>query len=409
MRLEVLCTGDELLNGTVSDTNSADFARILLDAGVEIARAVIVGDSAREITDAIREASARADALIICGGMGPTEDDLTAACVAQVAGVPLVLDGEALRRIEARFKAFGRPMTDNNRRQAMVPKGCTVLQSEVGTAPGLALRLGGARAWVMPGVPSEARWFCSTFVLPELKAQSAAVIKKVTLRCVGIGESDLDRRVKGMEAQFKSISLHFRTTFPENHLKLVCRGEDEKVVAQTLALAAAEAHTRLAGFVFSDDDRSFPAVLRDVLKARKQTVSTAESCTGGLLGKLLTDEPGSSSAYMGGVVAYSNQVKVDLLGVREETLARVGAVSAETAEEMAAGVRNRLKTDWGLSVTGIAGPDGATPGKPVGTIFVGLSGPPGTFHHKLSLIWDRDRNRTASAFHALQWLWELTR
>lgn len=406
MRVEMLCTGDELLNGTVSDTNTADLATRLQAVGVELGRSTAVGDALEDIAAALREASGRADVVVLSGGLGPTEDDRTVDAVCQVAGVDRVLDEEALRRLTERLRRFGREVSANNRRQAMVPRGARVLQSDVGTAPGLCLRVGGAEVWVVPGVPREAQWFADTHLVPALQARSGLNWRKVTLRCAGIGESDVDRAVEGLGARHPGVTVHFRTTFPENHLYVVARDADA-ARAQALADAAAtDAQGRLGGHVFSTDGRSLPAVLRDALLARAQTVSAAESCTGGWVQKLLTDEPGSSRTFLGGVVAYDNRVKMNLLGVPQQVLAEHGAVSAPTAEAMALGVRRALGTTWGLSTTGVAGPDGGTEHKPVGLVFVGLAGPHGVLHQKLSLPWDRERTRHAAAHHVLRWLWQ---
>ncbi|MBI5496248.1 MAG: competence/damage-inducible protein A [Deltaproteobacteria bacterium] len=403
MRVEVICSGDELLAGAVSDTNTAAFASILLEAGRELARCTVVGDAEEDIVDAVREACARADVVLVSGGLGPTEDDRTAAALARAAGTTLVEDAAALQRLRERLRTYGRELTDNNRRQARIPAGARVLLSEVGTAPGFSLRVGGAVVYAVPGVPAEAAWFCRTYLLPAV-TEAGSAVRSATLRCVGITEAELDARVAGLAARFPGVSVHFRTAFPENHLKLVSRHADARVAQQTLRAAVADAHARLGPVVFSDDGRTLGAVLRDLLRARNQTVAAAESCTGGLLQAWLTDEPGASVAFLGGMVSYSNAAKVNLLGVSAEDLATHGAVSAPVAEQMAVGARTRLGATWGVALTGVAGPDGGTEHKPVGTVFMGLAGPDTVAHRALRLRGDRDRIRRGAAASALSWL-----
>ena len=407
--LEVLCTGDELLGGAVSDTNTAMFARLLAPLGLQVKRTTVVGDAQADIAAALRELCARADVVLLCGGLGPTEDDRTAAAVAMVLGVPLTTDQEALSRLEARVSGLGRAVGPNNRRQANVPQGCTVLQSEVGTAPGFLVRCGGARVFVMPGVPAEAQWFVEHHVTAALREQSNGVVRKQTLRVVGLPESALDTLVAGLTDGVAGASLHFRTVFPENHLTIQVRGTEAAAVEDTLAGLVTHAHGRLGAAVVGDDGRSLPAVLRDILKARGQTLAAAESCTGGLLQKLVTDESGSSAVFLGGVVAYSNDVKTGLLGVPKATWMEHGAVSAPVAALMATGIREKLGSTYALAITGVAGPEGGTPQKPVGTVFVGLAGPNGVETRALLLHGDRERIRMSAAMGALMWLLQLLR
>lgn len=404
MRAEMICSGDELLSGAVSDTNTADLAGVLAAVGVQFVRSTVVGDGLYEIVDAVREAAGRADLVIITGGLGPTEDDRTALAVARAAGVELVQDDQALERLKARLSHFKAPLTDNNRRQALVPKGARVLQSDVGTAPGFTLRLGSAQIFVLPGVPREALWFCQQYILPELVERQPGALASVTLRCLGITESRLDQEVQGLAEAHPGISVHFRTRMPENQLRIVARAADPDAAQQLLLRAREDAVQRLQQWIFSADGRSLGAVLRDDLVARGQTVAVAESCTGGWIQKLLTDEPGSSRVVLGGVVAYANDVKVRLLGVQEETLARVGAVSAEVAEQMAAGVRERLGADWGLATTGIAGPEGGSAEKPVGLVYVALASRAGVVHKRWQLPGNRERVRLSASMALLRWL-----
>lgn len=404
MRVEVLCTGDELLGGSVSDTNTAMFASLLQGVGAVIARTTVVGDAQQDIVDAVREVTARADVVLLCGGLGPTDDDRTTAAVALAAGVPTHEDALALRRLEERLTRFGRMVTPNNRRQAQVPHGATVLHTTVGTAAGYTLQVGGARLFVMPGVPQEARWFCETYVVPHVRQRTATIHGTRLLRCVGIAEGELDQRVAGLSSEVPGISLHFRTVFPENHLKLVARGADAAEVEERLQRALHLAAHRLGDVVVSTDGRSLPRVLMDLLVERGETLSTAESCTGGMVAAWMTDEPGSSRVFQGAVVAYANSVKTQQLGVKEETMAAHGAVSGPVAEQMAQGARQRLGSTWALSLTGVAGPDGGSAEKPVGTVWMGLAGPSGVTSRMVLHAGDRARVRTSAATNALMML-----
>ena len=409
MRIEVLCTGDELLTGLTADTNSPYFMERLLALGEQVARATIVGDVREEIREALLTLSARVDAVLVSGGLGPTADDLTAECAAAAAGVPLVESAEALAALEARFARRGIAVTPNNRRQALVPRGSEVVINPNGSAPMFVLRLGRATLFFVPGVPREYRAFVDAEVLPRIQRMRAerpapGFLAFRVLKTIGLPESHLDARVAPLAVAHPAVTFGFRTHAPENHLKLLAHGRTQAEADAALAAAERDARGVLGSHVFGQDDDRHPAVVGALLAAREESVALAESCTGGRIGELVTSVPGASAWFPGGAVAYANRMKELWAGVRPETLRRHGAVSEPVAQEMAEGVRAAASATWGLSVTGVAGPTGGSEEKPVGTVFIGLAGPAGTRVQRHRFVGDREQVRTWSAGMALELL-----
>ncbi len=401
--VEILSTGDELLTGQVVDTNSTWLMDRLWDLGVMVRRKTLVGDDRADLRAAIESCAARADLVIMSGGMGPTEDDLTSACVAEVLGVPLELHPPSLEAIRERFRALGRPMTANNEKQALFPRGAEVLPNRFGTAPGFAARVGRALLVCLPGVPAEFRGLCDEAVLPRVAAlldgrQAARVVK-----LLGVGESAADHRMRPlMDApEHRGVRFGFRAHFPEVHVKWAIAGPDAEAHAAALEV---EVRRIFGDAVWGAGKEELPALVVAALAARGARVALAESCTGGLVAALLTGVPGASAVLDLGVVAYADRVKAALLGVDERLLAAHGAVSAPVARAMAEGARRLGGATFGLGVTGIAGPGGGTPEKPVGTVHLALAGPGGGAERALQLRGDRERIRRASAFEALDLL-----
>jgi nicotinamide-nucleotide amidase len=407
MRVEVLCTGDELLTGLTVDTNSPYFMERLVALGEQVSRATIVGDVREEILEALRAVGTRADVVLVSGGLGPTADDLTAACAAQAAGVPLVESAEALAALEARFARRGIVLTPNNRRQALVPQGAEVVLNPNGSAPMFCLQLGQAKAFFVPGVPREYRHLVDAEVLPRIRRlrtdrPDAGFLAFRLLRTVGLPESHLDAKVAPVAAAHPAVMFGFRTHAPENHLKLMARGRTQAEADAALAAAEAASRAVLGSHVFGQDDERHAAVVGALLLQRQQTVALAESCTGGRIADLLTSVPGASAWFPGGAVVYANAMKEAWVGVRAATLKAHGAVSEPVAREMAEGVRQAAGATWGLSVTGIAGPTGGSEEKPVGTVYTALAGPGGTRAQKHRFVGDREQVRTFSAAAALE-------
>lgn len=400
MIVEILSTGDELLTGQVVDTNSAWLMDRLWDLGVMVRRKTLVGDDRGDLAAAVRECCDRADVVVMSGGMGPTEDDLTAEVVAEVLGVPLELHEPSLRAIEARFASLGRTMTPNNARQARFPRGAEVLPNRFGTAPGFTVAVGRAQLTCLAGVPVEFKGLCEEAVLPRVAARLQAVPSARLLKLFGVPESHADQLMRPViEApENRGVRFGFRAHFPEVHLKWSVTGPDAAARADAIE---GEVRAIFGASVWGRDKEELPALVVARLAARAEKVALAESCTGGLVAGLLTAVPGASAVLDLGVVAYANEVKVRQLGVPEPLLAAHGAVSEPVARAMAEGVRRAAGAAWGVGITGIAGPTGGTPEKPVGTVHLALAGPSGTECTVRHYRGDRDRIRRLAAWEAL--------
>ena len=409
MRIEALCTGDELLTGVTTDTNSTWFQQRLLEHGAQVTRTTVVGDVREELLEALQTLSARADVVLVSGGLGPTADDLTAEVAARAAGVQLVVHEGALVALRERFAVRGLTVTENNIKQVMVPAWSEVVLNPAGSAPMFVLRLGKALLFFVPGVPREYRALVETAVLPRidaLRAERGETGFRVLrlLKTVFLAESHLDARVRPLVALHPRVIFGFRTQFPENHLKLMAEGRTAEEARTALEAADAAARPLLGDHLFGIDGDTMAAVVGRQLLARRETLALAESCSGGRIADMLTAVPGASAYFLGGAVAYANDLKERWVSVAHTTLVENGAVSQPVAAEMARGARRSAGSTWALSVTGIAGPDGGTPEKPVGTVFIGLDGPDGTEVKAHRFNGDREWVRSASAYAALDWL-----
>jgi len=409
VRIEVLCTGDELLTGLTTDTNSPYFMGKLLDLGEKVAHSQTVGDVREHIIEALTSVRSRADAVLVSGGLGPTADDLTAECAAAAAGVPLVENPEVLAELKARFAKRNFPFTPNNARQALIPQGAEVVRNPVGTAPMFIQRIGRCTLFYVPGVPREYKALVDREVLPRIAAllegEPGRVFRAARLlKTIGLAESHLDARVAPLAKIHRQVIFGFRTHAPENHLKLLAEGASQREADEALAKAERDCRELLHPFIFGADQESFAGVLGALLRERKATVGIAESCTGGLASELLTAPAGASDYFIGSVVAYSNAMKQKWTGVRSESLQKYGAVSREVAVELAEGIRRESSSTYGLSITGIAGPGGGTAEKPVGTVYFALATPEGTQAQHQVMFGDRERIRVFAAAHALDML-----
>ncbi|MBK8481585.1 MAG: CinA family nicotinamide mononucleotide deamidase-related protein [Proteobacteria bacterium] len=410
---EILTIGDELLRGEVVNGNAAWLGARLLECGLPARRVVAVADEPAAIVVAVQEAAARCSLLLITGGLGPTVDDLTAAALAEAIGEGLVSRPELVRAIEQRFAAMNLQYSANNAKQAELPPSATALANACGTAPGLALVVGGCQVFALPGVPAEMRAMFDEHVAPWILARlRRGAVARRTIKLFGIGEGKADAALRNLLAAVAVTdcvtSLHFRTHFPENHVIVVARAEGEAAAAQIRADRAVEALEaevlrRLERFVFDREGRSFAESLVDALRGAGARVAVAESCTGGRVAELLTGAAGSSAVFELGVVAYADRVKRELLALPAALLAEHGAVSRACAEAMARAVRERAPAEYGLAVTGIAGPDGGSLAKPVGTVHFAVADGRGVSHLQRRLPYDRGRNRLAAAYVAL-WL-----
>ncbi|HEV8383048.1 MAG TPA: competence/damage-inducible protein A [Gemmatimonadales bacterium] len=371
MKLEVVTIGTELVLGQIVDTNAAELARALAGAGMEVVRHVSVADRPEAIRAAVAEALERTGFVITTGGLGPTRDDMTKREVAALFGTPLELDESVLRSLEERFRRLGRAMPAMNRSQAEVPQGATVLPNPRGTAPGLWVEAKGRVVVMLPGVPSEMRGLLAEEVLPRLAERGeGAVVRSRTVRTTGIAESALAERVGAIEAEIAPLTLAYLPSTDGVELRVTAWGLREEDAERRLATAIAVLRERAGEHVYGDDRVDLAAVVLDQLRARKARLVVAESCTGGLLGARITAVPGASDVFIGGVVAYDNVVKSGTLDVAPELLDTYGAVSEQVVSAMAEGVQRQFAVDAALAITGIAGPTGGTPEKPVGTVWL---------------------------------------
>jgi len=375
MGAEILTVGTELLLGQIVDTNASWIAQRLAEAGIDVFYESTVGDNAGRIQAALRHALARADAVLLTGGLGPTEDDLTREAVAGVLGRALRPDPEILTHIERRFAHRRIPMPASNRKQALVPEGAEVLPNANGTAPGLFLRDQGRCVVCMPGVPAEMKPMLQDQVIPRLRALfgiRGRIVSRVLKTC-GVSESRVDQAIGDYFREMRNPTIGVLAHAGEIHVRLTCKGEDPARIDAMLDELEAKIRERLGPLIFGRDEERLEAVVGGLLRARQETLAVAESCTGGLIASRITDVAGSSEYFERGIVAYDPGAKEQVLGVAEELIRECGVVSPEVARAMAQGVRRTAGTAYGLATTGVAGPSGGTPETPVGLVFVGLS------------------------------------
>ncbi len=374
MKIELVTIGDELLLGFTLDTNAAYIARHLADIGVEIERRTTVGDEAGQIAVAVREGLDRAGAVITTGGLGPTSDDLTKPSIAALFGREMRFDEEHFAWMAERWRTrFGREIPAANRQEAMIPDGATKLRNNHGSAPGIWLEDGHGR-WVamLPGVPREMRGMLDDTLLPLLRARvnGDRVVRSLTLRTTGLAESLVAERVAAIAGGVPEASLAYLPNVDGVDLRLTVRGVAAAEADRRLGAAAGRLRAAFGGDIYGEGDSDLAAAVLDTCRHRGLKIAVGESCTGGMVGERLTRIPGASDVFVGGVIAYANEIKTSLLGVPATTIGEQGAVSEEVARAMATGARARTGAEIGIAVTGIAGPDGGTPDKPVGTVWI---------------------------------------
>jgi len=375
MLAEIITIGDEILIGQIIDTNSAWMAQQLNAVGIRIKQISSVSDNREHILSALKEASERADVILITGGLGPTKDDITKTTLADYFGVGMKRDQETLGNVARIFARYNRPLLDVNIRQADVPENCEVLLNKNGTAPGMWFHEN-AKVYVsMPGVPHEMMYLMEDLVIPKLKATfNLPKILHQTILTVGEGESFLAERIADIEDQLPpEIKLAYLPKLGLVRLRLSAYGKDEEKLKQELETQTKKITERLGSTVAATEDIPLEKAILLLMAKNKQTLSLAESCTGGYIAHLFTSLPGASGVFLGGAVSYSYEMKEQMLGVNNDTLWRTGAVSEETVREMAEGALRNFSSDYALAVTGIAGPDGGTPEKPVGTVWVAVA------------------------------------
>jgi nicotinamide-nucleotide amidase len=397
MTAAVLCIGTELTRGELQNSNATWLAESLTRIGLEVTALDCVDDDRERIEAALRRLAGSSRVLVCTGGLGPTTDDITTECAARVAGVGLERDAASLQHIEALMARFGRKVAPSNAKQADFPVGSRILPNPRGTAPGFCVRLLGASAYFMPGVPAEMKAMFDTSIAPDLAALVSDSRHQIVLRTFGLPESEVNDRLAGVEASFRVV-IGYRASLPEIEVKVLAKAASASEAEACARRAADEVRARLGDHVYDEGFGSLPESVGTLLASQGLTLAIAESCTGGLAAELVTRAPGASRYFLGSVVTYANQAKTQLLGVPAELIAQHGAVSDPVARAMAEGARLRLGADIGLAFTGIAGPDGGTPEKPVGLVHWAVASARGTEHRERVFIGDRQSIRRRAVF-----------
>jgi nicotinamide-nucleotide amidase len=384
MKAIIITIGDELLIGQTVDTNSAWMGAELSGIGFDISRKISIHDLRNDILHTLVEAAGKSDVVLITGGLGPTSDDITKKTICEFFGTRLVMNNEVLEMVTGMMKKRNFPMNENNRRQAEVPESCRVLKNDAGTAPGMWLEKDKTIFIFMPGVPYEMKYLMREHVLPELKKRfTSQVIIHRNIMTYGVPEAKLAELLEGFESSLSpDIKLAYLPGWGIIKLRLTGTGTERRLLDKAMEENVRKLYDIIPHLIFGEDEEPFEVVVGKLLLERKRTISTAESCTGGNIAHMLTSIPGSSRYFKGSVVAYDNKAKEDILGVPAEIIAKYGAVSEEVAKLMAEGARSVLKTDYAIATTGIAGPDGGSDLKPVGTICIAVASEHGTVSEK---------------------------
>ncbi len=401
MSAAILAIGTEITRGEIVNTNASWLADTLVGLGIEVTEMQAIPDDHDRIVSTLRRLGDTHTVILCTGGLGPTTDDMTSECVAALLEVPLERDAESLETIRERMARFGRKMATSNEKQADFPRGAHVLANRKGTAPGFAAQIGGAKAFFMPGVPREMKTMFSELIAPELTASVTGATVQIRLKSFGMPESSVNDRLAGIEAEHQ-VTLAYRAHFPEIEVKVVARDSDADHAKQRARVAADEVRSRLSDdVVYAEGDVTFAEAIGQLLEQAGLKLGAAESCTGGMVGEVLTERGGASAFFDGGVVSYANHVKTRALNVPEEVLEKHGAVSAETARAMAKGALSALGVDVAVATTGIAGPSGGTPEKPLGLVHFAVATREGISDRQMRFPGSRQQVRQLSTFAVL--------
>ncbi len=408
MTCAVLSIGTELTRGELVNSNAAWLGAELTALGFEVTEHLVVDDDRDRIVEALHRLRSHARVVVSTGGLGPTTDDVTTEAVARALGLRLVRDEASHDQMRRRMERFGRTMSATNAKQADFPEGADILPNPVGTAPGFGVVLGDCVAYFMPGVPREMKRMFEEQVVPRIRALAPNTLYQSRLRTFGLPESVVGEKLAGVEAAYPGTVIGYRAHYPEIEVKVLARAASHASARALCERATVEVRTRLGRYVYGEADDTFAGVVGRALRARGWTLAIAESCTGGLVGHLLTREPGASDFLLLDAVTYANSAKSKVLGVDEETIRWHGAVSHEVAAAMAAGARHVSGSDVALALTGVAGPSGGSDDKPVGTVYIAVAGPDGTtdVQHR-ALGGDRGQIQTLAAYAGLQMVREL--
>ncbi|MGF7399596.1 competence/damage-inducible protein A [Thermoanaerobacterium thermosaccharolyticum] len=403
MKCEIISVGTELLLGQIANTDAKFISEMLTSLGIDVYFQTNVGDNKSRLLECLKIASNRSDIIILTGGLGPTMDDLTKETVAEFFGLKLVVDIDTKIKIESYFKKSMRKMTQNNYKQALFPEGSKILPNDNGTAPGCIFEKNGKKVVILPGPPSELIPMFNNYVYPFLKSLSNDIIVSRVIKIFGIGESKVETMVSDMLlSKNPTVAPLIGNGFVT--LRITAKSDDVQKAKKMIDDIEVSLRKIFGEYIFGVDDDTMESIVLNLLKDKGSTLSTAESCTGGLLSEKITSVPGASEVFKFGAITYSNESKENILGVSGEIIRRHGAVSEETAREMAMNVKNISKTDYGLSITGIAGPSGGTIAKPVGLVYIGLAYKDEIYVKKLISNGNRDKVRLNSAMHALDML-----
>jgi nicotinamide-nucleotide amidase len=402
VKAEILAIGSELLTPYRTDTNSLWLTERLNSIGIDVQLKTIVGDDEAIMDEVVSDAIKRSNIIISTGGLGPTEDDVTRKVFSRVTGRQLKLDYEILENLRRRMESRGYKMTPNNERQALVPRGATVLANPNGSAPGLRIDHEGKLIVLLPGPPRENQPMFDNYIFPDLEKMSKGVrIAKRLLKVVGLGESAMDDMIAPIYKEYNDVTTTVLFTNTEIEVHLIASADRVERAQARVDELAEKLEEKLDQFCYSSHGESFEEVIGNRLQLKGYTIATAESCTGGLVAERITQIPGASNYFVGSIVSYTNEIKQWLLNVPAEMLEKHGAVSGEVAEAMAKGVKEQTGATIGVSITGVAGPDGGTEGNPVGTVYVGLADDVGTSNRRLALFGDRELIRWRASSAAL--------
>ena len=406
MRAELIFVGTELLLGQIINTNAAYLGENLARLGVDLYHCSVVGDNLDRIKDSIQNALKRSELIVITGGLGPTFDDITREAIAEAVSRELIYDPQVMTQIEAHFKRVNHPMIPMHSRQAyVISSGCEVVPNPIGSAPGLIIEVDNKWIIAMPGVPREMIRMCEDKIFAWIaeKAGKGTIQSKV-LKVCGMGESTVANALSDIVEKLSNPTIAYLAQPNEVSVRITAKSADPDEADRMIKEVADQVKTKLGDNIFAEDNRTMEQVVGSLLREYKKTVAFAESCTGGLISDRITDVSGSSDYFQGAVVAYSNQVKVNLLGVSKDNLVKYGAVSEIVAQEIAEGARKLLKTDYGVGVTGIAGPTGATSEKPVGLVYIAVSSKDGSRSKEFRFVGDRATVKRRASQMALDML-----
>jgi len=406
VKAEIITIGDEILIGQITDTNSAWIAQRLNEIGVNICQITSIPDNKKHIYNALNDAQTRADLILITGGLGPTRDDITKEALCEYFNTTLRFDNETYKRIESYFNTRGFPMLEVNRKQAEVPEICTLIQNEYGTAPGMWFEKNEKVYISMPGVPYEMKAMMKKTLLDKIKKHfNPPVIIHKTILTQGIGESFLAEKINDWECNLPAnVKLAYLPSPGIVRLRVSANGDNKKELSELVSDQVKNLERLIKEYIYGYDTDTMEEIIGRLLRNHNKTISIAESCTGGYIAHLITGISGSSDYFKGGVITYSNEIKMNMLGVSKESLEKYGAVSESVVKQMAGGVKQKFNTDYAIATSGIAGPSGGTKEKPVGTVWIALATPAGIIAKKNVFGNNRERNIRRSALASLNML-----